>query len=142
MERKKSDQCPKCKSTNIKHEIKTQMPNIVNRIFFGQSADTFTPKMIQFHFDPYIELTPNDTYYFDVRQLESGYHYEWTYESYNPYLSGTGWMNQNPYDPYGLPFDWTFETEFYEPPPSSVRKVRSLTMGGHRILLEISATWI
>lgn len=81
-----------------------------------------TPKMIQFHFDPYIELTPNDTYYFDVRQLESGYHYEWTYESYNPYLAGTGWMNQNPYDPYGIPFDWTFETEFYDPPPNSVRR--------------------
>ncbi len=80
------------------------------------------PTMIQFHFDPYIELTPADTYYFDVRQLESGYHYEWYYESYNPYIPGTGWMDQNPYDPYGIPFDWTFETEFYDPPPSSVRR--------------------
>ncbi|MFX0141243.1 MAG: Ig-like domain-containing protein, partial [Candidatus Hodarchaeota archaeon] len=81
-----------------------------------------TPTWIQFHFDPYIELTPDNTYYFDVRQKEHGYHYEWDYESYNPYSRGTGWMDKNPYDPYGFQFDWTFETEFYDPPPGSVRR--------------------
>jgi hypothetical protein len=82
----------------------------------------FTPTWIQFHFDQNVELTPNATYYFDVCQSESGYHYDWYYESYDPYPSGSGWMNQNPYDPYGIPFDWAFETEYYDPPPSSVRK--------------------
>jgi hypothetical protein len=77
---------------------------------------------IQFHFEPGIELIPFETYFFDVRQLESGYHYEWFYGSSNPYDQGVGWMDQNPYDIYGLPFDWTFETEYYDPPPGSIRR--------------------
>jgi len=80
------------------------------------------PTWIKFQFEPGIELVPYETYYFDVRQLENGYHYEWFYESPDPYYQGEGWMNQNPYDIYGLPFDWTFETEYYDPPPGSIRK--------------------
>lgn len=83
----------------------------------GYLAD---PEWIQFHISPGIELTPFEEYYFDVRQLESGYHYEWYYESPNPYNEGEGWMNQLPHDIYGFPFDWTFETEYYDPPPGSI----------------------
>ncbi len=89
------------------------------------------PTWIQFHFEPFVELTPDDTYYFDVRQTESGYHYEWYYMSPDPYNRGTGWMDENPYDPYDIAFDWTFETEYYYPPPSSVRRgVHYVTCAG------------
>ncbi|MCK5261101.1 MAG: hypothetical protein KAJ44_02890 [Thermoplasmatales archaeon] len=80
------------------------------------------PTWIQFHFEPSVDLNPYDTYYFDVRQLEDGFHYEWFFMSPDPYAAGTGWMNQVPNDPYGNPFDWTFETEHYDPPPGSVRR--------------------
>ncbi|UCD13178.1 MAG: hypothetical protein JSW60_06360, partial [Thermoplasmatales archaeon] len=81
-----------------------------------------TPTWIQFHFEPHVELTPQNTYYFDVLQKEAGYHYEWYYESPDPYDGGTGWMNKVPQDPLGYPFDWAFVTEFYDPPPGSVRR--------------------
>jgi len=80
------------------------------------------PTWIQFHIEPFVELEPFETYYFDVRQEESGYRYEWFYSSPDSYSGGMGWMNEHPYDTYGIPFDWTFETEFYDPPPGSVRK--------------------
>jgi len=79
------------------------------------------PAWIQFHFKPYIELTPFQAYFFDVHQVESGYHYEWYYSSPDPYDQGVGWMNKIPEDMQGLPFDWTFETEYYNPPPGSIR---------------------
>jgi hypothetical protein len=89
------------------------------------------PTWIQFNFDPYIELTPFQLYFFDVRQVESGYFYEWYYASPDPYGQGVGWMNQIPEDLYGLPFDWSFETEYYDPPPGSIRKdARYVTCAG------------
>ncbi len=89
------------------------------------------PKMIQFDFEPYVELTPFQLYYFDVRQVESGYYYEWFYSAPDPYSEGTGWMDQIPEDIYGFPFDWTFQTEYFDPPPGSVRKdARYVTCAG------------
>ena len=76
---------------------------------------------IQFHFTPFIPLTPGANYYFDVREVPTpdAYHYEWFYAQppppVNPYPLGNGWMN-------GIVqpdnFDWTFKTEYY---------------GGHRV---------
>lgn len=80
------------------------------------------PAWIQFPFEPSIELNANNTYFFDVRQLDGGYHYQWFYTSPGVYDQGIGWMDQLPYDPYGIQFDWTFETLYYDPPPGSVRK--------------------
>jgi hypothetical protein len=82
---------------------------------------------VQFHFDPYIPLTPGSTYYFDVRELDTidNLHYEWFYMS-NPdsYPLGQGWLDSLPVSPYG-PFDWTFLTEYYDP--------TSTRMGGHYV---------
>ncbi|MDH7507094.1 MAG: Ig-like domain-containing protein, partial [Candidatus Thermoplasmatota archaeon] len=61
-------------------------------------------------------------YYFDVFQNLTGYHYEWFYDSGDPYPSGKGWMRGFPYDPYGLPFDWAFKTKYHDPPPHSERR--------------------
>jgi hypothetical protein len=81
-----------------------------------------SPTWVQFHFTPFIRLTPGSTYYFDVLQLDADFHYEWFYDYPNPYPPGQGWMNNLPNDPYGHPFDWTFKTEYLNPPPSSVRR--------------------
>jgi hypothetical protein len=81
-----------------------------------------SPTWVRFYFTPYIPLTPGQTYFFDVLQLDSDYHYEWMFNYPNPYPPGQGWMNNVPTDPYGHPFDWTFKTEFYSPPPGSVRR--------------------
>jgi hypothetical protein len=80
------------------------------------------PTWIQFHFTPFVPLVPGGTYYFDVRQLSPGYHYEWFYQISNPYPPGQGWMNNVPNDPFSNPFDWTFQTEYFNPPPQSVRR--------------------
>jgi hypothetical protein len=82
---------------------------------------------IQFHFNPYIPLTPGNTYYFDVREKQpsDGFHYEWFYMSDpNSYPPGQGWLDGAPVSPYG-PFDWTFITEYYNP--------QSLRTGGHYV---------
>lgn len=84
-----------------------------------------TPTWIQFNFTPFIPLTPGSTYYFDVLQLESNYHYEWMYDIPDVYPPGQGWMNNVSVDPYENPFDWTFQTEYLNPPPHSERQ------GGH-----------
>jgi hypothetical protein len=80
------------------------------------------PTWVRFDFSPYIPLTSGQTYYFDVLQLDSDYHYEWLFDYPNPYPPGQGWMNNIPTDPYGHPFDWAFKTEFFSPPPGSVRR--------------------
>jgi hypothetical protein len=79
------------------------------------------PMWVRFDFNPSIQLTPGSTYYFDVLQLDSNYHYEWMYDVPNPYPSGQGWMNNASVDPYGNPFDWAFQTEYFSPPPHSER---------------------
>ena len=79
------------------------------------------PTWVEFDFNPAITLTPGSLYYFDVFQIESGYHYEWFYDPGNPYPPGTGWMRGVPLDPYGSPFDWTFKTDYFNPPPHSER---------------------
>jgi len=82
---------------------------------------------VQFHFDPYIPLTPGSTYYFDVRELQTPdqFHYEWFYMSDpNSYPLGQGWLDSAPVSPYG-PFDWTFVTEYYNPQSSRI--------GGHYV---------
>jgi hypothetical protein len=61
-------------------------------------------------------------YYFDVLQLDSNYHYEWLYDVPDPYPPGQGWMNNAPVDPYGSPFDWAFQTEYFSPPPHAERQ--------------------
>jgi len=81
-----------------------------------------TPTWVRFNVTPYVPLTPGSTYYFDVLQLDADYHYEWMYETPNPYPPGQGWMNNVPTDPYGHPFDWAFKTEYLNPPPGSVRR--------------------
>jgi hypothetical protein len=80
------------------------------------------PTWVEFNFDPAITLNPGSLYYFDVFQILSGYHYEWFYDVGNPYPPGQGWMRGVPMDPYGSPFDWTFKTEYYNPPPHSERR--------------------
>ena len=80
-----------------------------------------SPTWIQFDFVPSIPLTPGSTYYFDVLQLDTNYHYEWFYDVPDPYPPGQGWMNNAPVDPYGNPFDWAFQTEYFNPPPHSER---------------------
>jgi hypothetical protein len=80
-----------------------------------------TPTWVRFFFTPSVALTPGMMYYFDVFQLNTSYHYEWFYDSGNPYPPGTGWMRGVPTDPYSTPFDWAFQTEFYNPPPHSER---------------------
>ena len=73
---------------------------------------------VQFHFNPYIPLTPGSTYYFDVRELQTpdAFHYEWFYvNSPSAYPNGQGWMDNNPTPPSIGPFDWTFLTEYYNP---------------------------
>jgi hypothetical protein len=80
------------------------------------------PTWERFNFNPSISLIPGSTYYFDVLQLDTSYHYEWFYDVPNPYPPGQGWMNNAPVDPYGDPFDWAFQTEFYSPPPHSERQ--------------------
>jgi hypothetical protein len=80
------------------------------------------PTWVEFNFDPAITLAPGSLYYFDVFQILSGYHYEWFYDVGNPYPPGQGWMRGVPMDPYGSPFDWTFKTEYYNPPPHSERR--------------------
>jgi len=86
------------------------------------------PTWVQFHFEPYVPLIPGNLYYFDVRQLEEEYHYEWFYMpdsmSYPP---GQGWMDTMPVDYYGYEFDWTFITEYYDPIPGYYRT------GGHYV---------
>lgn len=81
-----------------------------------------TPTWVEFTFSPGIELTPGTMYYFDVFQSLTGYHYEWFYDSGDPYPPGQGWMRGFPYDPYGLPFDWAFKTEYFDPPPHSEKR--------------------
>lgn len=81
-----------------------------------------TPTWVQFDLNPSIPLVAGSTYYFDVLQLDSNFHYEWMYNSPDVYPPGQGWMNNVPNDPYGHPFDWAFQTEYYSPPPSSVRR--------------------
>jgi Bacterial Ig domain len=78
------------------------------------------PTWVEFKFNSTIPLTAGSLYYFDVVQMLSGYHYEWYYDSGNPYPPGQGWMRGVPMDPYGLPFDWAFQTEYYNPPPHPV----------------------
>jgi hypothetical protein len=80
------------------------------------------PTWVRFNFNPYIPLVPGSQYYFDVRQQDNNYHYEWLYDIPNPYPPGQGWMNNLPVDPYGNTFDWAFQTLFYNPPPGSVRR--------------------
>jgi hypothetical protein len=86
-----------------------------------------SPTWVQFDFTPFVPLNPGQTYFFDVLQLDSDYHYEWMFNYPNPYPPGQGWMNNVPTDTYGHPFDWAFKTEFYSPPPGSVRR------GGHYV---------
>jgi len=74
-----------------------------------------TPTWVQFHFDPFVPLTPGALYYFDVHQPDSNYHYEWFFAFPNPYPGGQGWMNTLPVDPQANPFDWAFKTEYYNP---------------------------
>ena len=78
-----------------------------------------TPTWVEFNFASGIALTAGAMYYFDVYQSISGYHYEWFYDSGNPYPPGSGWMRGVNSDPYGLPFDWAFKTEYFNPPPHS-----------------------
>jgi hypothetical protein len=85
------------------------------------------PTWIQFHFDPTVPLIVGETYYFDVRQVVDGFHYEWFYANIDvipgdPYPPGQGWMDTMTVDYYGLPFDWTFKTEYYDPPPHVERR--------------------
>jgi hypothetical protein len=80
------------------------------------------PTWVEFTFSPGITLTPGSMYYFDVYQLETGYHYEWFYDPGNPYPPGTGWMRGAPTDPYGGLFDWAFQTEYFNPPPHSEKR--------------------
>lgn len=77
---------------------------------------------VRFPFSPSVSLTPGSMYYFDVTQLVSGYHYQWYFDIGNPYPPGTGWMRGVPMDPYGSPFDWAFKTEYFNPPPQSMRR--------------------
>lgn len=86
------------------------------------------PTWIQFHFEPYIPLTPGSTYYFDVRELQTPdqYHYEWFFvNSPGAYPNGQGWMDGNPAPPSYGPFDWAFKTEYYNP--------QSMRIGGHYV---------
>jgi hypothetical protein len=80
------------------------------------------PTWFEFIFPQGATLVPGSMYYLDVFQLLSGYHYEWFFDSGNPYPPGTGWMRGVPTDPYGSPFDWTFKTEYYNPPPHAERR--------------------
>jgi hypothetical protein len=75
----------------------------------------FVSTWIQFHFTPYIPLTPNNLYYFDVREVPypDMLHYEWFYAYGNPYPNGQAWK-----DNVTFSADWTFKTEYY---------------GGHRV---------
>ncbi len=103
-----------------------------NKTLLGTS--TFDPgplpekTWVQFHFDPYIPLTPDKVYYFDVWKQNEEDTYEWYFLSYenpanDPYPPGQGWMDTLPNDIYeGNPFDWTFKTEYYDPPPECVRE--------------------
>jgi len=87
-----------------------------------------SPTWIQFHFEPYIPLTPGSTYYFDVRELQTPdqYHYEWFFiNSPGAYPNGQGWMDGNPAPPSYGPFDWAFKTEYYNP--------QSMRIGGHYV---------
>jgi len=79
------------------------------------------PTWVEFIFPTGIPLTPGSLYYFDVVQTLSGNHYAWYYDVGNPYPPGQGWMRGVPMDPYGYPFDWTFKTEYFNPPPHSER---------------------
>ena len=81
-----------------------------------------TPTWVRFTFEPAIPLTPGALYFFDVVQLASGFHYQWYFDVGNPYPPGTGWMRGVPMDPYGSPFDWAFQTKYYNPPPHSERR--------------------
>ena len=80
------------------------------------------PTWITFQFDPFIELIPNEIFFFDVSQSENGYHYQWFFSSPDPYFPGKGWMDKVPLDPYGFPFDWAFITSYFDPPPTSIRR--------------------
>ena len=80
------------------------------------------PTWMRFDFDPAVPLTPGMMHYFDVVQLQTGYHYQWYFDPGNPYPPGTGWMRGAPVDPYGSPFDWAFRTEYFNPPPHSERR--------------------
>lgn len=80
------------------------------------------PTWVEFIFPTGIPLTPGSLYYFDVVQTLSGNHYSWYYDVGNPYPPGQGWMRGVPSDPYGYPFDWTFKTEYYNPPPYSKKR--------------------
>jgi len=86
-----------------------------------------SPMWIQFHFDPYIPLTPGSTYYFDVRELQTpdAFHYEWfLFNNPGAYPNGQGWLDSSPTPGVG-PFDWTFITEYYNP--------QSERIGGHYV---------
>ncbi len=90
-------------------------------------GNLINPTWVQFHFEPSIPLITNTTYYFDVRQIPDGFHYEWFFANIidvpsDPYPPGQGWMNTLPNDPLGFTFDWTFKTEYYDPPPHVERR--------------------
>ena len=64
---------------------------------------------------PAVPLVAGSTYYFDVTQAASGFHYEWFYVQNNivdPYPPGQGWVDGVPGPIF---FDWTFKTEYYNP---------------------------
>ena len=42
--------------------------------------------------------------------------------STDPYPPGRGWLDTGGVDPVGNPFNWTFKTEYYDPPPHVERR--------------------
>ncbi|MBN1859912.1 MAG: hypothetical protein JW840_00465, partial [Candidatus Thermoplasmatota archaeon] len=90
-------------------------------------GNLLAPTWIQFHFTPPMPLTPGNTYYFDVLELQSPdqFHYEWFYlNSAGAYPPGQGWLDATSVSPNG-PFDWAFKTEYYDPEITRV--------GGHYV---------
>jgi hypothetical protein len=82
---------------------------------------------VQFHFNPPIQVVPDQTYYFDVKEVTpppDQYHYEWFFWSAaDAYPRGQGWMNGAPFN-----YDWTFRTEYY--PETSRLKGHFVTCAG------------
>ena len=79
---------------------------------------------VQFHFVPHIELTPDGLYYFDVRVVHPNTVYNWWFMPIEGiYVPGQGWMAGSLYNAVtGSKFDWTFKTEYYDPPLTWWRK--------------------
>lgn len=73
---------------------------------------------VQFHFIPYIQLTPGATYYFDVRQVSASGTYNWWFIPVEgAYVPGQGWMAGAITIPgTSIKFDWCFKTEYFDPP--------------------------